>query len=98
MKRNKKQQAMIRAIAVILALGLIIMSMGYLMYAFAEPVYAAEFFWGEEADNKVRLQGLESFIDEIQENYKDEVAPGVARRPLERFLYLRREQYFFFDR
>ena len=73
MKRNKKQQAMIRAIAVILALGLIIMSMGYLMYAFAEPVYAAEFFWGEEADNKVRLQGLESFIDEIQENYKDEV-------------------------
>ena len=73
MKRNKKQQAVIRVIAVILAIGMILMSMGYLMYAFAQPVYAAEFFWGEEADNKVRLQGLESFIDEIQENYKDEV-------------------------
>ena len=74
MKRNKKQQAIIRAVAIILAIGMVLMSIGYLMYAFAEPAYAAEFFWGEEATNDIRLQALGGFIEELQENYKDEVA------------------------
>ncbi len=73
MRRNKKQQAVIRVIAIILAIGMVLMSLGYLMYAFAEPAYAAEFFWGEEADNGIRLQALGGFIEELQENYKDEV-------------------------
>lgn len=73
MRRNKKQQAVIRVIAIILAIGMIIMSMGYLMYAFAQPVYAADLGWGEETGNDTRLANLETLINELQANYKDEV-------------------------
>ena len=68
MKKKKRQQLIIKIIAFALALGMIILSLGYVLF----PAYAADFFW-DDVPLEYRLDALGGLIEEVQANYKDEV-------------------------
>ena len=68
MKKKKRQQLIIKIVALLLALGMIILSLGYVLF----PAYAADFFW-DDVPLEYRLNALGGLIEEVQANYKDEV-------------------------